>query len=91
MDRNTQTLFCPTSNLVMYDGKNDDQLQKTSGDVILEQDQAGNNFLHLILPADRINFLQGGSSGAKSFFSGQNADEANLFNFDEDDGFDDPD
>jgi hypothetical protein len=45
----------------------------------------------LILPADRINFLHGVNSGAKSFFSGKNADEANLFNFDDDDGFDDPD
>ena len=45
----------------------------------------------MILPADRINFIHGGNSGANSFFSGQNADEANLFDFDEDDGFDDPD
>jgi hypothetical protein len=43
----------------------------------------------LILPADRINFIHGGNG--KSFFSGQNSDEANLFDFDEEDGFDDPD
>jgi len=86
-----QSLFCPVSNLITYDNQKDDKMQKTSGDVILEQDSAGNNYLHLILPADRINFLHGMNSGAKSFFNANNAEEANLFNFDGDDGFDDPD
>lgn len=38
MDRHMQSLFCPVSNLITYDSQKDDQMQKTSGDVILEQD-----------------------------------------------------
>jgi hypothetical protein len=56
-------------------------VQKTSGDVILEQDQSGNNYLHLILPADRINFLHGSGS---SFFK-----DSKVINLDESDN--DPD
>jgi hypothetical protein len=41
-------------------------------DVTVEMDPFGNQYLHLILPADRINFLNGMSSG-ESFFS-QNGD-----------------
>ncbi len=33
-----QSLFCPVSNLITYDSQKDDQMHKTSGDVILEQD-----------------------------------------------------
>jgi hypothetical protein len=47
--------------------------------VILEQDQSGNNFLHLILPADRINFLNGSINGRNSFFNTSNFDKENLF------------
>ena len=32
---------------------------KSPADVILEQDVDGNSYLHLVLPADRINFLNG--------------------------------
>ena len=37
----------------------------------IELDHYGNQYLHLILPADRINFLNGMSSG-KSFFADSN-------------------
>lgn len=40
--------------------------QKSKADVILEADKEGNSYLHLVLPADRINFLNG--SDSSSFF-----------------------
>lgn len=60
-------------------------MQKTSGDVIIEQDPSGNSYLHLILPADRINFLHGGNSGGAFF---KNESDTNIF--DSDDSLGDP-
>ena len=45
---------------------------KMSGnpDVTLEMDSLGNQFLHLVLPADRINFLNGINNTSETFFQG---------------------
>ena len=53
-------------------------MQAANGDVVLEQDNAGNRYLHLILPADRINFLHG-AQGSGSFFNHESG-----FGFDDD-------
>ena len=91
MNRNIDSLYCPAANLIAYDGPQDhEKMQKTSGDVILEQDPSGNSYLHLILPADRINFLHGNNSGAGSFFNNHKTGGNKFFDF-EDDDIGDPD
>lgn len=42
-------------------------------DVTLEMDSLGNQFLHLVLPADRINFLNGINATGDTFFKGINS------------------
>ena len=44
----------------------------------LEMDSVGNQFLHLILPANRINFLNGMDNSEGSFFDANNC-ENNYF------------
>jgi hypothetical protein len=67
-----QSMFCPAVNMIGSSAKENagsavrgDEEYKT-GDMIFEQDSDGNNFLHLVLPADRINFLND-SGDASSF------------------------
>ena len=47
-------------------------------DVTLEMDSFGNQFLHLVLPADRINFLNGINNTSDTFFQG-GSDSQDLF------------
>lgn len=42
------------------------ELREKDNGAILETDSLGNSYLHLILPADRVNFLNGNNSA--SFF-----------------------
>mmetsp|Transcript_42293 Transcript_42293/g.55718 ORF Transcript_42293/g.55718 Transcript_42293/m.55718 type:complete len:106 (-) Transcript_42293:316-633(-) len=75
MEQNTQSMFCPTANLIapfqeskgpkalMHDKDGDGR-----SDVILEKDESGNTYLHLVMPATAVNFLNG-------------SDGSNLFNF----------
>lgn len=59
-NRHMNSLFCPAANLISNQTGSEDSLMKAAtGDVVLEQDLEGNSYLHLILPADRINFLHG--------------------------------
>jgi len=64
-------LFCPTANLIVP--FKDDETALNDGnntDVTLELDSFGNQYLHLILPADRINFLNGfNNNNSETFFS----------------------
>lgn len=58
MDQHTQSLFCPSANLIApYSSI--ETAKTLNEDVSLEMDAFGNQYLHLILPADRINFLNG--------------------------------
>jgi hypothetical protein len=45
-------------------------------EVTLEMDSLGNQFLHLVLPADKINFLNGINSASDTFFQGFNTDSS---------------
>lgn len=56
----TSTIFCPNANmLVPFQSSTDENVDKA--DVTLESDSDGNAYLHLILPADKINFLNNGN------------------------------
>ncbi len=67
-------MFCPGANIISpFPQKGNTQLMTdTNGDgqhdVILEKDDNGNTFLHLVMPATAINFLNG-------------SDGSNLFDF----------
>ena len=59
-------MFCPQANLVAPLGNETGTqqiLQDTDGDgqhdVILEKDDDGNTYLHLVMPATAVNFLNG--------------------------------
>lgn len=72
IDNNMQSMFCPAVNMIGSSGKENagsamrSEEEYKTGDMIIEQDSDGNNFLHLVLPADRINFLND-SGDASSF------------------------
>ncbi len=77
MEQSTQSMFCPTANLVSPYADNSGSsstaiVQDRNGDghhdVILEKDGEGNTFLHLVMPASAVNFLNG-------------SDGSSLFNF----------
>lgn len=69
-------MFCPTANLIVpFNNRSSTALMQhektTSGgpnqhDVILEKDGDGNTYLHLVLPATAVNFLNG-SDGSSLF------------------------
>ena len=65
-------MFCPTANLVApFKNRGSKALmQDTNGDgqhdVILEKDDSGNTYLHLVMPATAVNFLNG-SDGSSMF------------------------
>ena len=72
MEKTTSSMFCPTAGLVapfknrggnalMQDRNGDGQ-----HDVILETDDSGNTYLHLVMPATAVNFLNG-SNGSSLF------------------------
>ena len=48
-------------------------------EVTLEMDSLGNQFLHLVLPADKINFLNGMNSASDTFFQGFNTDDRSEY------------
>lgn len=67
LDKYTSSLYCPTANLVVpYRGEEKSKLSEDQ-DVTLEVDAFGNQYLHLILPAEKLNFLNG-LNGSGSFF-----------------------
>jgi hypothetical protein len=75
MEQKTQSMFCPQASLIspFQDPRRSTALmQDTNGDgqhdVILEKDDSGNTYLHLVMPATAVNFLNG-------------ADSSNLFDF----------
>ena len=76
MEQNTQSLFAPTASLISptYSGNNGTKaiMHDKDGDgrhdVILEKDESGNTYLHLVMPATAVNFLNG-------------ADGSSLFDF----------
>jgi hypothetical protein len=74
LDQHTQSLFCPSANLIAPYTNNANSAQPE--DVSLEMDAFGNQYLHLILPADRINFLNGGLHNPNSTFF--NTDESDF-------------
>jgi len=68
-------MFCPSANVISPypDSRSSTALvTDTNGDgrhdVILEKDESGNTFLHLVMPATAVNFLNG-------------SDGSNLFDF----------
>lgn len=75
LDKYTSTLYCPTGNLVVpYKEKSSSNLSDGQ-DVTLEVDAFGNQYLHLILPAEKLNFLNG-LNGSNSFFNNFNGSNA---------------
>ena len=76
MEQTTQSMFCPSANLVSpyseHTGSSTAIIQDRNGDghhdLILEKDGDGNTFLHLVMPASAVNFLNG-------------SDGSSLFNF----------
>lgn len=73
MEQHTQSMFCPQANVIapLSDSRNRNALiQDINGDgqhdVILEADENGNTFLHLVMPASAVNFLNG-SDGSSLF------------------------
>ena len=70
-------MFCPTANVIspFANSRSSNALMTdTDGDghhdVILEKDESGNTYLHLVMPAASVNFLNG-------------SDGSSLFNFSE--------
>jgi len=70
-------MFCPQANMIKpvpTERGGNALLHDTNGDgrhdVILEKDDVGNTYLHLVVPAAAVNFLNG-------------ADGSSLFTFDE--------
>ena len=67
MEQHTQSMFAPSVNLVTpsYRDRTTSAaiIQDTDGDghhdVILEKDESGNTYLHLVMPASAVNFLNG--------------------------------
>merc|ERR1719333_13734 len=67
VEQNTSSLYCPQANLVAPFVNNDSAktqlMQDMDGDgqhdVILEKDENGDTFLHLVMPASAVNFLNG--------------------------------
>lgn len=53
--------------LVPFQSSTDENVDKA--DVTLESDSDGNAYLHLILPADKINFLNNGNSSNYTFYN----------------------
>ena len=48
-------------------------------DVILEKDESGNTYLHLVMPASAVNFLNGSDgSSLFNFVEGQQQDQGNY-------------
>lgn len=62
-------MFCPSANVVAPldngDGEQpsmiirDQDTPEDKHDVIIEKDEEGNSFLHLVMPANSVNFLNG--------------------------------
>jgi len=79
LDKYTQSLYCPTANLVVPYKEDEAALDDRSNenpDVTLEMDGMGNQYLHLILPADRINFLNGLNNNTSETFFNLNSEES---------------
>ena len=75
IEKNTHSFFCPNTSVIRPYNNNDklstaliQENSKKNHDVILEKDEIGNTYLHLVMPADSINFLNG-------------SDGSNLFDF----------
>jgi len=77
MEQHTQSMFCPKANLItpLADSRRSKALmQDTNGDgqhdVILEKDETGNTYLHLVMPATAVNFLNGSDGSSLFDFAG---------------------
>lgn len=83
LNKYTQSLYCPAANLITPYNENDLDHDRTetngNADVTLEMDSVGNQYLHLVLPANRINFLNGLESGDDTFFNAQSDCDNPLF------------
>ena len=73
-----QSMFCPAVNMISASERESNGSAVSgeegfeTGDMIFEQDSDGNNFLHLVLPADRINFLNGSGNNSSFADEGKN-------------------
>lgn len=71
LDRKTQSVYAPQANMVVpYGGQEALQAQP---DVTLEMGYDGSQYLHLVMPADKINFLNGVPAGKGPFFGNESA------------------
>ena len=95
-------MFCPTASLIqpMSHSKQSKALmhdQDGDGrhDVILEKDDSGNTYLHLVMPATAVNFLNGSDGSSLFDFAhnearegeGRYAEESEAYRADVDDVF----
>ena len=77
-------MFCPNANLIAplpeHRREGSALLTDTNGDgrhdVILEKDESGNTYLHLVVPAAAVNFLNG--SDGSSLFNFEDGGNQNL-------------
>lgn len=67
LDQHTHSLYCPSASLIAPYKQPSASAEEP--DVSLEMDSFGNQYLHLILPADRIKFLNSHSFLNDTFFS----------------------
>ena len=70
-------MFCPTANVISPFSQQRALMQDTDGDgkhdVILEKDDNGNTYLHLVMPATAVNFLNGSDGSSLFNFAGGEA------------------
>lgn len=85
-EKNTQSMYCPAANLVSPMSSPSTQLvsefdqpeSDKQPEVTLEQDSDGNSYLHLVLPATAVNFLNG--HDPNSLFDVGNQGQASGYN-----------
>lgn len=86
MEQNTQSMFCPTASLISPSYKDSNApkalMHDKDGDgrhdVILEKDESGNTYLHLVMPATAVNFLNGSDGSSLFDFGEKNAFEEQV-------------
>jgi len=79
-------MYCPQANVISpfsaksKPGSANALMTDTDGDgehdVILEKDDSGNTYLHLVMPASAVNFLNGSDGSSLFNFSGSRNEQA---------------
>lgn len=60
MDKSIKSMYCPANSLIVPYTRDEFNMDNSAPtDVVLEHDDTGNQYLHLVFPADKVNFLNG--------------------------------